>query len=156
MTNTLFWYQPQAPLGFLMVTVTKEGKVAQAFFADSKKEGVVEELPRGPVHIALDAYFNERQPLPVKLCAKQPGTPLQQAVWRVLRTVPLSTTITYSALAQKVGYATAVRAVASACAKNQQALFVPCHRVVSKTGNSNQYAWTPERKQWLLEYEKGE
>ncbi|MGH9419783.1 MAG: methylated-DNA--[protein]-cysteine S-methyltransferase, partial [Thermoanaerobaculia bacterium] len=48
----------------------------------------------------------------------------------------------------------AVRAVASACAKNPVALVVPCHRVVRRTGELGGYRWGIERKRTLLDKER--
>jgi methylated-DNA-[protein]-cysteine S-methyltransferase/AraC family transcriptional regulator of adaptative response/methylated-DNA-[protein]-cysteine methyltransferase len=81
------------------------------------------------------------------------GTPFQRSVWEVLRTVPVGATITYSALARRIGRPSAVRAVASACAANAIALGIPCHRVILNNGALSGYRWGEERKRALLERE---
>ncbi len=65
------------------------------------------------------------------------GTPLQKAVWRELLRVPYGKTLTYSELAEKVGNAKAVRAVASAVAQNPLCIIIPCHRVLPKQDASH-------------------
>ena len=50
------------------------------------------------------------------------GTPFQRRVWTVLLGVPAGSTITYAALASRIGERDAVRAVARACAANAIAL----------------------------------
>lgn len=60
------------------------------------------------------------------------GTMLQTAVWCELLQIPYGKTLTYSELAQKVGNPKAVRAVASAAAKNPLYILIPCHRVLPK------------------------
>ena len=60
------------------------------------------------------------------------GTPLQKMVWKELLHIPYGKTITYSELAQRVGNPKAVRAVASAVARNPLYVIVPCHRVLPK------------------------
>ncbi|WP_054711850.1 methylated-DNA--[protein]-cysteine S-methyltransferase [Secundilactobacillus paracollinoides] len=82
------------------------------------------------------------------------GTPLQQRVWQALTTVPYGTQLTYSDLAQQVGYPKAVRAVATAVAKNPLLFVVPCHRVVRKDGSAGQYRGGVDLKRHLLTMEQ--
>lgn len=60
------------------------------------------------------------------------GTSLQKTVWKELLRIPYGKTITYSELAQRVGSPKAVRAVASAVARNPLCIVIPCHRVLPK------------------------
>ena len=82
------------------------------------------------------------------------GTALQQKVWAALRDIPPGETLSYTQLAAKVGAPKAVRAVASACARNTVAVAIPCHRVVRGTGALAGYRWGLERKQALLDRER--
>ena len=81
------------------------------------------------------------------------GTAFQCRVWNALRAVPAGQTITYSALAQRIGSPAAVRAVAGACAANPIAVAIPCHRVVRLNGDLSGYRWGVERKRTLLQKE---
>ena len=81
------------------------------------------------------------------------GTAFQQRVWQALREVPAGETVSYTALAQRLGVPRAVRAVASACAANTLAVAVPCHRVVRQDGSLSGYRWGVERKRALIERE---
>lgn len=81
------------------------------------------------------------------------GTPFQQRVWEVLRAIPCGDTITYTALAQRLGRPNGARAVATACAANAIALGIPCHRVVRADGTPSGYRWGMERKRALLDRE---
>ena len=81
------------------------------------------------------------------------GTPFQQRVWDVLRTIPCGATLTYTALARRLGRPNGARAVATACAANAIALGIPCHRVVRADGTLAGYRWGIERKRALLNKE---
>jgi AraC family transcriptional regulator, regulatory protein of adaptative response / methylated-DNA-[protein]-cysteine methyltransferase len=83
------------------------------------------------------------------------GTLFQQRVWEALRKIPRGETRSYSELALSLGVPDAVRAVASACARNQVALLVPCHRVLRADGSLAGYRWGLGRKRELLERESG-
>lgn len=81
------------------------------------------------------------------------GTAFQQKVWQELQKIPSGETRTYSEVARAVGRGSAVRAVANACAANELAVVVPCHRVVHKNGNASGYRWGTRRKERLLRAE---
>ncbi|HEY6539023.1 MAG TPA: methylated-DNA--[protein]-cysteine S-methyltransferase [Candidatus Dormibacteraeota bacterium] len=81
------------------------------------------------------------------------GTTFQWLVWRAISRIPRGRTQTYSRLAGEIGRPTAARAVARACATNQVALLIPCHRVVPAAGGHGGYRWGEERKRRLLEAE---
>lgn len=82
------------------------------------------------------------------------GTAFQQRVWQALRGIPVGETASYTDIALKIGLPKAVRAVAGACAANNIALAIPCHRVVRNDGALSGYAWGVERKRAFLEREK--
>lgn len=82
------------------------------------------------------------------------GTAFQQKVWRALMEVPFGKTVSYSELSTAAGCGRAVRAVASAVARNPISLFVPCHRVVRSDGSVGEYHWGPDRKAAILAWEK--
>lgn len=73
--------------------------------------------------------------------------------WDVLRTVPPGAPVTYTEYAAKSGRPAAVRAAASACARNATALFVPCHRVLRTDGTLGGFRWGVALKRRLLDHE---
>lgn len=81
------------------------------------------------------------------------GTPLQNVAWAELRRIEPGAPITYTELATRTGNARAVRAAASACARNAPALFVPCHRVINTAGGLAGFAWGIPVKRALLDRE---
>jgi AraC family transcriptional regulator of adaptative response/methylated-DNA-[protein]-cysteine methyltransferase len=83
------------------------------------------------------------------------GTAFQHSVWQALCAIPPGSTASYRQVAERIGRTGAARAVARACASNTLALLVPCHRVVREDGGLGGYRWGIERKQRLLDRERG-
>jgi AraC family transcriptional regulator of adaptative response/methylated-DNA-[protein]-cysteine methyltransferase len=81
------------------------------------------------------------------------GTAFQQRVWQALQEIPVGQTVSYAEVARRIGSPKAVRAVAGACAANNIAVAIPCHRVVRNDGSLSGYAWGVERKRVLLDRE---
>lgn len=81
------------------------------------------------------------------------GSPWQLQVWRALLDIPRGQAWTYGQLAGFLGRPTAARAVARACASNQLAVLVPCHRVIARDGNLSGYRWGLDVKKQLLQRE---
>jgi AraC family transcriptional regulator, regulatory protein of adaptative response / methylated-DNA-[protein]-cysteine methyltransferase len=83
------------------------------------------------------------------------GTVFQRRVWQTLRDIPVGETASYAEIARRIGSPKSVRAVAGACAANNLAVAIPCHRVVKNDGALSGYAWGVERKRALLAKETG-
>jgi len=81
------------------------------------------------------------------------GTAFQQRVWEALQRIPSGSTVTYAEVAAELGEPKATRAVAGACAANNLAVVIPCHRVVRSDGSISGYRWGVERKRELLRRE---
>src|SRR5437868_179118 len=81
------------------------------------------------------------------------GTAFQQRVWQALREIPVGKTASYADIAKRIGAPKSVRAVAKACAANNVAVAIPCHRVVRNDGALSGYRWGIVRKRVLLERE---
>ena len=81
------------------------------------------------------------------------GTAFQRRVWQALQAIPVGKKVTYAEVARRIGSPKAVRAVAGACAANNLAVAIPCHRVVRTDGSLSGYAWGIERKRLLLDRE---
>ena len=101
----------------------------------------IEAYMEGEVH-AIDA-------LPVAFA----GTLFQNKVWHALRAIPAGETVSYGALAKRIGKPKAVRAVGLANGSNPVGLVVPCHRVIGSDGSLTGYGGGLERKRWLLAHE---
>ncbi|HUN41019.1 MAG TPA: methylated-DNA--[protein]-cysteine S-methyltransferase [Acetobacteraceae bacterium] len=81
------------------------------------------------------------------------GTVFQRAVWRALTSIAAGETLSYGALAARVGCPSAVRAVGAANGSNPLSVVVPCHRVIGANGALTGYGGGLDRKRWLLRHE---
>jgi methylated-DNA-[protein]-cysteine S-methyltransferase len=81
------------------------------------------------------------------------GTDFQRRVWAALKTIPYGQTWSYAQLAEKIGRASAVRAVGLANGKNPIAVVIPCHRVIGSDGSLTGYGGGLDRKRFLLDLE---
>jgi AraC family transcriptional regulator of adaptative response/methylated-DNA-[protein]-cysteine methyltransferase len=151
----------QCSLGAVLVAATQKGICAIQFGDDPQKllDGLQDRFPKAQF-IGGDAEFEalvarvvglvERPAEAISLPLDISGTAFQQRVWKALRDIPAGTTLTYGELAERIGSPAAVRAVATACASNEIAVAIPCHRVIRKGGAMAGYRWGIERKQALL------
>jgi AraC family transcriptional regulator of adaptative response/methylated-DNA-[protein]-cysteine methyltransferase len=82
------------------------------------------------------------------------GTAFQWKVWKALTEIPAGQTRTYGEIAKSIGEPTAARAVGRACATNQAAGVIPCHRAIGSSGALTGYRWGVARKERLLAEER--
>ncbi|MGD8149202.1 methylated-DNA--[protein]-cysteine S-methyltransferase [Ornithinimicrobium sp. Y1694] len=102
----------------------------------------------------LAEYFaGEREDFDLPLASA--GTDFQERVWAHLRAIPYGQTWSYGQLASALGQPNASRAVGLANGKNPISIVVPCHRVVGSDGSITGYGGGVERKQRLLDLERG-
>jgi O-6-methylguanine DNA methyltransferase len=101
----------------------------------------------------LDEYF-AGQRLDFELPLIAPGSPFQQRIWAVLRTIPTGCTLSYEQLASEAGRPGAQRAAGTANGANRISLLIPCHRVIRKSGETGNYGGGRWRKAWLLNHER--
>lgn len=112
----------------------------------------IPEVLVGPVQ-QLGQYFRrERTAFDLKLDWGG-ATDFNLRVWKELLKIPYGHTTTYSAIAEKLGNPTAVRAVGLANRNNPLAIIVPCHRVIAKDGKLQGYFYGLDMKRALLELE---
>ena len=99
------------------------------------------------------AYHNGDLDVIDQVRVRQRSGPYLEQAWDVLRQIPAGAPISYTDFAAKTGHPEAVRAAASACARNAAALFVPCHRVLRNDGSLGGFRWGLDVKRWLLDHE---
>jgi AraC family transcriptional regulator of adaptative response/methylated-DNA-[protein]-cysteine methyltransferase len=100
----------------------------------------------------LDGASGAQRQAAVPLDVK--ATDFKWRVWRALQEIPYGETRSYAEVAAAIGAPRAVRAVANACATNNAALVIPCHRVIGSNGTLTGYRWGVDRKRRLLEHER--
>lgn len=105
-----------------------------------------------PVARQIGEYFaGERRAFELALDLE--GTGFERAVWEALLDVSWGETISYGALAERIGERHAARAVGRAVGANPIAIVIPCHRALGARGALTGYAGGIERKRALLELE---
>lgn len=107
----------------------------------------------GSVGRAVAEYFDGNLHAIDEVDVEQASGPFIERAWAELRRVAPGAPVSYRELAAASGRPAAVRAAASACARNHVALFVPCHRVVRTSGALGGFRWGLEVKRRLLDHE---
>jgi AraC family transcriptional regulator of adaptative response/methylated-DNA-[protein]-cysteine methyltransferase len=103
--------------------------------------------------IARVVGFVENPSVGLNLPLDVRGTAFQRRVWQALQEIPIGERVPYAEIARRIGSPGAGRAVAGACAANNLAVAIPCHRVVRNNGALSGYAWGVDRKRALLDLE---
>lgn len=80
-------------------------------------------------------------------------SPFAQQVYVAARRIPKGKVTTYALLAYAIGHPRAARAVGNALHRNPTPGPIPCHRVVSSSGDIGGYVYGRRRKRQLLESE---
>lgn len=102
---------------------------------------------------ALSAYFNGDLDRLDDIQWRVGGTPFQRKVWQALPKIPAGSTLSYGALAARLGSPRAMRAVGHANGSNPISVVLPCHRLIGANGSLVKYGGGLERKRWLLRHE---
>ena len=102
---------------------------------------------------SLRAYFEGDTGCLAGLGVATNGTAFQRTVWDALRQIPPGRTVSYGALAARIGRPGAMRAVGLANGANLVSIVVPCHRVIGANGTLTGFGGGLERKRWLLAHE---
>jgi len=162
--NTAVWSTLDTPMGPFTAVVHADGAVLASGWTAS----VDELLPQvhvalrptvlvpgdlGPVADAVTRYHGGDLSVIDEVAVRQRSGEFLGHAWDVLRSVPAGAPVTYTEYAAKAGRPAAVRAAASACARNAAALFVPCHRVLRSDGTIGGFRWGVDVKRALLTHE---
>jgi O-6-methylguanine DNA methyltransferase len=151
----------ETPVGRALVATDGESIYACRFIGKSEVSEIINEIEKEfsfsqlnenceNLRISTPEHEIENDKLFPNSRLKLQGTRFQARVWEELRNIPAGEVCSYQEVAEQIGNPKAVRAVASAVANNPIACFIPCHRVIRKTGVINNYRWTRGRKVLLL------
>jgi methylated-DNA-[protein]-cysteine S-methyltransferase len=153
---TLYATRIDTPIGPLTALVDEDGALARLLFPHQPAPAAAapDDARGAAVAAQLAEYFRgERRSFDLALAPR--GTEFQRAVWNELQRIPYGGTVSYRALAERVGRPTASRAVGRANATNPLPIVVPCHRVIGADGSPTGYAGGIGAKTALLALECG-
>ncbi len=153
----IFCRRIDSPVGPLMLAADDNG-LRHIEFRDNRHPADRSDWHGGDNEI-LDAtvtqlreYFDgERRDFDLPLAPQ--GTEFQRVVWQELARIPYGATISYAQLAQRVGNASAMRAVGAANGRNPLPIVLPCHRVIGADGSLTGFGGGLPTKQFLLRLE---
>ncbi|MEO5720364.1 MAG: trifunctional transcriptional activator/DNA repair protein Ada/methylated-DNA--[protein]-cysteine S-methyltransferase [Chthoniobacterales bacterium] len=166
-TACLFAERIETPLGMMVAIADDDGLRLLEFVnrrALEREIGILRKRLRASVvpgeHPLLDQirteladYFAGRR-LGFKTPLAPVGSPFQLRAWKLLQTIPIAETRSYSWMAEKMNLPGARRAVGRANGTNMLAVIIPCHRVIRADGTLGGYGGGLWRKHWLLEHER--
>jgi methylated-DNA-[protein]-cysteine S-methyltransferase len=162
-----FWLDRfRTPIGTALLVTDKDGALRALDWDDYEPRmrellrlqyggavTLVDKRAPKPIRDALAGYFAGDLDRLASIPCRFGGTAFQQSVWTALPTVPAGTTMSYGALATKLGLPKAVRAVGHANGSNPISVVIPCHRLIGANGSLTGYGGGLERKRWLLKHE---
>lgn len=158
--------------GHCLVAITERGLCKLAFYdSPEQADGLIEELKSEWPNAKIEENPSQTETVfqqifstladntltetalhkPLKVLMK--GSAFQLQVWQALLEIPPGNVCSYQQLADNLGKPSAVRAVASAIARNHIGFIIPCHRVIRSNGELSHYRWGASRKAHLLAWE---
>jgi methylated-DNA-[protein]-cysteine S-methyltransferase len=140
-----------SPLGELLIESDADKIVTVNFVKEAKQEQFPTPATDHCITELDEYFFKGRKFFTVELDLR--GTAFQRTVWSELLTIPYGTTVSYEAIAVRIGDIKSIRAVGVANGQNPIAIIVPCHRVIGKNGELVGYGGGIENKEWLLYHE---
>lgn len=151
-----------SPFGFCFIATTHRGVCKLTFFDDNADgANFIAELRSewssalitedvDATSLVFNQIFGNEGGTEKGLRMLLKGSPFQVKVWEALLKIPHGQVCSYQQIADSIGKSSAVRAVATAVARNNIAYLIPCHRVIRSTGALNNYRWGSIRKSALI------
>lgn len=154
-----------SPVGPLLVAYEAAGVQALRFWPQGEHPpagtrdapAADDALGRQMVRELREYFAGERRRFTLPLAPA--GSEFQRRVWAALREIPYGGTMSYAALAARLGRPRAARAVGQANRRNPLPILIPCHRVLAADGGLGGYLGSgADRdglaiKRWLLRLE---
>ena len=163
----LFAQRIETPLGAMIAVADDEGlrllefidrRATERELSTLRKRLRTNVVPGEHRHLTamrqqLDDYFSGKQ-LEFDIPLAPVGSDFQLRAWKILRSIPLGETRSYSWMAKQLGDENARRAVGRANGTNMICIVIPCHRVIRADGTLCGYGGGLWRKKWLLDHER--
>lgn len=145
----------ESALGPLTIA-EKDGALINVGFGEFIRSGEIKEETAliAEAWKQLQEYFEGNRKQFILPLAPE-GTAFQQKVWEALQTIPYGEVRTYGQIAAQIGEPKACRAVGMANHNNPVGIIIPCHRVIGVNGKLTGYAGGLDKKEKLLQLEKG-
>lgn len=155
--NKRYWSLIESPFQKFAAWVDEEGRLLRFHLRAAGAATVDPQAENNPRKLAevqrqVNQYAQgKRRDFEFELAAE--GPEFDKKVWKALLDIPFGTTTSYGAVAKRIGFPTAARAVGKANGANPIALIVPCHRVIGADGSLTGYGGGLPLKRKLLEHE---
>ena len=135
----------------LNLLVLKGRKESLRVFEEvEERSGYFEEIIK-----ELNDYFEGRRRIFETRLNDGFGSDFDRKVWGYLRRgVEYGQRRTYQEIGEKIGYFGSSQAIGGANGRNVFHIIIPCHRVISKSGDLSGYDGGLKAKEWLLEHER--
>ena len=153
----LYWHEIDSPIGRLLLAGDGDSLIQLCFQSGPRPQRPADEwiAAGAPFRLAikqLGEYFaGKRRRFDLPLAPR--GTEFQRRVWRALTEIPYGKTVSYGALARRIGKPSASRAVGLANGANPLPIIVPCHRVIGADGSLTGFGGGLPIKRQLLALE---
>jgi AraC family transcriptional regulator of adaptative response/methylated-DNA-[protein]-cysteine methyltransferase len=153
------------PFGECLLATTERGICNLFFVREGDSSPALEQLYASWPRAEFLERNDETQPLVDRIFApagvgqarpfhlQLKGTNFQVNVWRALLSISPGAMVSYQDVARLAGRPDATRAVANAISRNPVAYLIPCHRVISGSGQVHCYRWGVARKKAMLGWE---
>jgi len=164
MPSELSFHLCETERGWVGLVISPHGLRATTLLKPTRDDALREVMEQGATKQVSDADLAD---LPERICALASGkyenlavqvdwngvTGFRRAVMEETMRIPAGKTLSYGAVAERVGYPRAARAVGRVMATNPLPLVVPCHRVVGSNGSLTGYGGGLHVKAALLRAE---
>jgi len=159
----IYYSRAETVFGNILIASTEKGICHISFLTENPEQPESDIIKRFPSAVfeqktdlhqqhALKMFRDDWSDLDrIKLHLK--GTPFQIKVWNALLQIPAGSLKSYLDIANDIGDAHASRAVGTAIGNNPIAYLIPCHRVITSSGNLGGYHWGIDRKTAMIGWE---
>jgi AraC family transcriptional regulator of adaptative response/methylated-DNA-[protein]-cysteine methyltransferase len=149
--------------GNILIASTLKGICHLSFLTDDAirpETEILSSFPAATLEQKTDLYQQEALKMfredwsdlnRIKLHLK--GTPFQIKVWNALLQIPQGSLKSYLNIAGEIGDPKSARAVGTAIGSNPVAYLIPCHRVITSSGQTGGYRWGIDRKSAIIGWE---